>query len=330
MKAIVFRRYGPPDVLELAEVDKPAPQADEVLIQIHATTASAGDCEIRRSKFPLWLWLPIRLWLGLFRPRKNILGQELSGEVEAVGKAVTRFKKGDLVFGATGFALGAYAEYACLPEDAEGAGLAIKPVNLLHEEAAALPVAGLEALLLLRKGSVKRGEKVLIVGAGGSIGSFAIQLAKSYGAEVTGADSTGKLEFLRSLGADHVLDFTRDEIAKRAEAYDVILDVVGKSPFARSVRALKPSGRFLMANPRLSDLLRKRWISKEGGKKAVAGAGRRTNQDLMFLKDLVEAGKIRSVIDRRYPLAQMADAHRYVESGEKKGNVVVTIAPGSP
>ena len=325
MKAIVWTKYGSADALQLKEVEKPVPKDHEVLIRIYATTVTAGDCELRSlgRKSPIWLRVPMRLYLGLRKPKRiTILGQELAGQIESVGKNVTRFRKGDQVCAWTGLRLGAYAEYTCLPE----AGvMAAKPSNMTYEEAAALPVGGLEAVHLLRKSSIQSGQKVLINGAGGSIGTFGIQLARYFGADVTGVDSAEKLDLLRSLGAGHVIDYTREDFTKSGETYDVILDVIGKSSFSGSVRLLKQNGRYILGNPGLSQVVRGRWTRMGGGRKVIfreAGPG---IQDLVFLKELVEARQIRTVIDRRYPLEQIADAHRYVEAGHKKGNVVITV-----
>src|SRR5438270_7454493 len=315
MKAIVWTKFGPPDVLQLKEVAKPAPKDHEVLIRIYATTVTAPDCDLRSLKFPIWRRLPLRIYLGLIRPRNMIPGQELAGEVEAVGNGVTRFRKGDQVFGWTGFRLGAYAEYTCLPE----AGvLAIKPSNMTYEEAAALPVGGLEAVHFMRKAHIQSGEKILILGAGGSIGTFAVQLAKYFGAEVTAVDSTGKLEMLRSIGVDQVIDYTQEDFTTNGETYDVIFDVVGKSSFPRSLRSLKPDGRYLLANPGLSQMVRGRWTSRRSSKQVIFGAASEKTEDLKFLKELIEARKIKPVIDRRYPLEQIAEAHRYVDTGHKR------------
>jgi NADPH:quinone reductase-like Zn-dependent oxidoreductase len=271
---------------------------------------------------PIWLWLLARIGFGFRGPRRKILGQELSGEIESVGKDVKLFKKGDQVFASTGLGLGAYAEYKCLPEDGV---LAIKPVNMTYEEAAAVPIGGLEALHFLRKGSIQSGQKVLINGAGGSIGTFAVQVAKYFGAEVTGVDSAGKLDMLRSIGADHVIDYTREDFTKSGENYDVIFDVVSKRSFSRSVRSLKQSGRYLLANPGLLQMVRGRWVSMRSRKKVMFGAASQKTEDLIFLKELIEAGKIKSVIDRRYPLEQIAEAHRYVEEGHAQGKVVIIV-----
>jgi NADPH:quinone reductase-like Zn-dependent oxidoreductase len=327
MKAIVWTKYGPPEGLELREVEKPTPTADEVRIKVHATTVTAGDCEARRLQFPLGLGLAIRAYAGLIRPvRLTILGQELAGEVEAVGKEATRFKEGDQVFASTGFGFGAYAEYTCLSERSDTGVMALKPVNMTYEEATAVPVGGLEALHFLRQGGLQSGRKVLINGAGGSIGTIGVQLAKHYGAEVTAVDSAGKLDMLRSLGADHVIDYTREDFTERGEVYDAIFDVVGKAPYAGSMRSLSKSGVYLLANPSLSRLVRGRWTSMTSSKGVVSGASSPTTADLLFLKGLIESGTLRVVIDRRFPLEQMAEAHRYVEAGGKKGNVVITVA----
>jgi NADPH:quinone reductase-like Zn-dependent oxidoreductase len=328
MKALVWTKYGPPEVLQLQEVQKPAPKANEVLIRVCATTVSAGDCEMRALKLPLWLSLPARAYVGLSRPsRIKILGQELAGEVEAVGKDVTKFKLGDPVFALAGFHLGAYAEYACLPEapDEMGAVLAIRPANLSCEEAAAVPLGGLEALHFLRRGHIQKGEQVLINGAGGSIGTFAVQLARHFGAEVTAVDSTGKLDMLRSIGAGRVIDYTREDFTRSGETYDVIFDAAGKSPFSRSLQALKPNGRYILANPRLAQMVRGRLFAGGEGRQVIYGSASHQAEDLIYLRELIEAGVLKPVIDRRYPLEQMAEAHRYVETGEKKGSVVITV-----
>ena len=326
MKAIVWTAYGPPDVLQLKEVEKPTPKANEVLIRIYATTVTAGDCEARNLKIPILIRLPLRMYVGLRKPKRiTILGQELAGEIEVIGKDVKRFKAGDQVFGTTGLGFGAYAEYLCLPEKSAMGVLATKPANMTYEEAAAVPTGGLEALHFIRKGNIQRGEKVLIIGAGGSIGTFAVQLAKYFGAEVTGVDSTSKLEMLRSIGADRVINYTQEDFTRNGQSYDVIFDVMGKSSFSGSVRSLKQNGRNLLGNAGLSQMVRGRWTSIRSSKKVIIGAANQKNQDLLFLKALIEAGKMKSVIDRRYPLEQIVEGHRYVDTGQKKGNVVITL-----
>ena len=281
---------------------------------------------MRRLKFPALFQLTLRIYNGFRKPKKiTILGQELAGEIESVGKDVKLYKKGDQVFATTGFGFGAYAEYKCLPEEPKMGVLASKPVNMTYEEAAAVPTGGLEALHFLRKGNIQSGKKVVIIGAGGSIGTFAVQLARYFGAEVTGVDSAGKLDMLLSICADHVIDYTQEDFTKSAETYDVIFDVMGKSSFSGSVRSLKQNGRFLLGNPGLTQMVRGRWTSMTSSKKVIMGAANQKTEDLLFLKELIEAGKIKSVIDRCYPLEQIAEAHRYVETGHKKGNVVITL-----
>ena len=327
MKAVVWTRYGPPEALQLQEVVQPAPRDNEVLVRVHAATVTAGDCEARALKFPLFLAVPMRLYVGIRKPsRIRILGQELSGVVEAVGQDVTRFKPGDAVFGTTGFRFSAYAEYACLPAESDAGVLGPKPDNLSFEEAAAVPTGGLEALHFLRMGNIQPGQTLLINGAGGSIGTAGVQLAKHYGAEVTAVDSGPKLDMLRELGADHVIDYTQEDFADSGIQYDVIFDVIGKRSFARSVRSLKPDGAYLLANPSFSAMFRGAWISRTSGKRVLLKAANRELDDLMTLRQMAEDGTLKIVIDRTYPLAQTAEAHRYVETGQKAGNVVIVVA----
>ncbi len=331
MKAMVWTKYGSPDGLQLKEVEKPNPKDDEILVKVHATTVTAGDSELRRLKLPLMLSFHMRLYVGLTKPtRITILGQELAGEVVEVGKDVELFKKGDQVFGTTGFGFGAYAEYICLsgnPNEMQGA-LAIKPTNMSYEEAAAVPTAGFEALHFLRHADIQPRQKVLIFGAGGSIGTFSVQLAKHFGAEVTAVDSAGKMEMLRSIGADHLIDYTQQDFTENGETYDIIIDVVGKKSFSRRLKSLERNGHYFLANAGLSHLILGKWTSMTSSKKVVIGAASQTKKDLLILKELIEAGKVSSVIDRRYPLEQIPEAHRYVETGRKIGNVVITVGEG--
>ncbi len=327
MKAIIWTKYGPPEVLQLKEVEKPSPRDNEVLVKIHATTVTSGDCEQRSMKLPIRFRLLMRLFIGLRKPKRiTILGMELAGEIESVGKEIKRFKEGDQVFGATGFVgMGTYAEYICLSEEHEDGALALKPINMSYEEAAPVPVGGLEALHYIRQGNIQSGQKVLINGAGGTVGTYAVQLAKYFGGVVTGVGSTTKLDMIRSIGADKVIDYTQEDFTKSGETYDFILDVVSKSSFSGSIRSLKENGRYLIASPRLSQKVRGRRISKKNSKKVMFGAARPKTEDLLYLKELIEAGKIKSVIDRSYPLEQTAEAHQYVETGQKLGHVVITV-----
>ena len=324
MKAIIWTKYGAPEVLQLKEVDKPTPKENELLVKVQATTVTAGDCEMRSLKFPLYLSLPIRLFVGIRKPQRvNILGQEFAGEIEGVGKNVSLFKVGDQIFGGTGFSIGTNAEYICLPEEPEEGVLTHKPTNMTYEEAATVTTGGLEALHFLRAANIEPGQTILINGAGGSIGTYGVQLAKHFGAEVTAVDSTKKLDMLRAIGADHVIDYTQEDFTKRGETYDVIFDVVGKGSFSGGIRSLEEKGVYLMANPRLLKMARGWWVSRNSSKKVIFETTAQKNEDLLILKELVEAGKLKAVIDRRYPLAQTAEAHRYVETGQKKGNVVI-------
>ncbi len=319
MKAIICTRYGPPDVLQFKEVEKPTPKDNEVLIRVHATTVTAGDVRLRSCTWARWFWLPSRVLFGLRKPRRDIPGNELAGEIESVGKNVTRFRKGDQVFGIYWWISfgGAYAEYKCLPEN----GVAIKPVNMTYDEAAAVPIGGLSALHLLRKGNIRSGQKVLIYGASGSVGTFAVQLANYFGAKVTGVCSTTNLEMVKSLGTDDVIDYTEEDFTKNGQTYDIIFDAVAKTSFSRCKSSLTQRGVFITVDYPLVQAL---WRSIAGGRRVVFGSPNRI-EDLVFLRELIEAGKLESVIDRSYPLEQAVEAHRYVEQGHKKGNVVITV-----
>src|SRR5512136_733808 len=326
MKAIVYTEYGSPDVLRLQEVAKPTPKDNQVLIKIHATTVTAGDCNARGFVFvPPGFGFLARLMFGLSRPRQTILGVELAGEIEATGKEVKLFKQGDQVFGVTGENLGAYAEYVCLAQDAN---LVIKPAKLTFEEAASIPFGATTALYFLRDiAKLRPGQQVLIIGASGGVGVYAVQLAKYYGAQVTGVCSAANQELVRSLGADKVIDYTQQDVTQNGETYDVIFDMVpGQASFSRYQVSLKPNGLYLAGAGGLIEFAQMAWTSIIGGKKVIAGMAPDRREDLVFLKGLIEAGKLHAVIDRRYPLAQTAEAHRYVDTGHKRGSVVITIA----
>jgi len=322
MKAIVYTKYGSPDVLQLKEVEKPTPKDDEVLIKVHASEVTKADCEMRSFNFQVkWFWLPLRVALGLIKPKKQILGGYFAGEVESVGKDVSKFMMRDQIFGATKLRLGAYGEYVCLPA---GYTLVPKPYNVSFEEAAAVPLGGLNALHFLRKANIQKGEKVLVNGAGGSIGTFGVQIAKRMGAEVTAVDSTIKEEMLRRIGADHFIDYIKEDFTKCGQSYDVIFSMVAKSSYSKCFKALKPKGRYLMANPRVFDMLRSVLTSKFTDKTAIFAFARETEEELLTLKEMIEEGEIKPIVDQIYSFEQAAEAHRRVETEKRLGTVVIS------
>jgi NADPH:quinone reductase-like Zn-dependent oxidoreductase len=330
MKAIVYTEFGPPEVLQLKEVEKPVPKENEILIKIYATSVNYGDIVARdfrhitpdQFNMPFLFWLGARLYFGLRKPKINILGSEFAGVIEATGQDVTRFKAGDQVFGYRGQSMGAYAEYLCMPEDGV---VTVKPANMTYEEAATVPSGGMTALYILNAANIQSGQKVLIIGASGGIGSHAVQLAKDAGAEVTGVCGTPRLKFVTALGADKVIDYTREDFTQNGQTYDLIFDVLGRSSFSQAKGSLKPNGRYLLASFKVKQLLQMVWTKISGGKKVVCVLSPQRTEDLVNLKALIEAGKIKAVIDRGFPLEQAAEAHRYVEAGHKQGHVVITL-----
>jgi NADPH:quinone reductase-like Zn-dependent oxidoreductase len=318
----MYERYGGPEVLELREVAKPVPRDDEVQIRIYATTVTSGDCRVRSLHMPVGFGLVARLVLGISRPRQPILGSELAGKIESVGKDVGKFKVGDEVFAFTGARLGCHVEYKCMPE--HGA-VALKPANLTFDEAAALSSGGTTALDFFRRAKLQSGKKVLVNGASGGVGTAAVQLAKHFGADVTGVCSTANMERVRSLGANHVIDYTKQDFTENGETYDIIVDTAGTAPFFRSKGSLTEKGHLLLVLSGLPDILQVPWVSITSGKKVIAGPAGWGTEDLRFLGMLAEAGEFRPVIDRRYPFEQIAEAHRYVDTGRKKGNVIITL-----
>jgi NADPH:quinone reductase-like Zn-dependent oxidoreductase len=322
MKAIVATQYGSPDVLKLSEVAKPTPKDNEILVKVYATTVTAGDIRVRGFTVPRSMWLPARLTLGLTKPRKSIPGMVLAGEVEAVGKAVTRFQPGDSVYAYDLTRLSAYAEYACVSETS---AVAVKPSTVTYEEAAALPFGGVTALHFLKKGGIRRGQRVLIYGASGSVGTAAVQLAKHFGAEVTAVCSTANVELAKMLGADHVIDYTKADFTQSGKTYDIIFDTVGKTSVWDSLKALRQDGSYLQAVSGPAVLIQMQRASRKSGKTLIGGTANPTTEALVSLNKLVEAGSFKPVIDRCYPLEQIVEAHRYVDSGRKKGNVVITV-----
>ncbi|MBL8097659.1 MAG: NAD(P)-dependent alcohol dehydrogenase [Anaerolineales bacterium] len=331
MKAVVYTEYGTPDVLKVKEIEKPTPKDNEILIRVYATSVNIGDLWARNfkaispSKFsmPFPFWLPARLYFGVSKPNVRVLGSEFAGKVESVGKNVKSFKAGDSVFGYRGQSLGANAEYLCVPENSL---VTHKPANISYEEAATIPYGTLTALSLLRTVNVQKGQKVLINGASGGIGSAALQLAKYYGAEVTAVCSTPRIEFVKSLGADKVIDYTKEDFTKNGETYDLIFDIMNKSSFEKCKDSLTPKGVYLLASFKMRQVFQMMQTAKSDGKKVICALSSEKVEDLVFIKELVEAGKIKAIVDKRYPMERTAEAHQYAESGNKKGSVIVTMA----
>lgn len=323
MKAIVHTNYGAPDVLQVKDVEKPKPKDDEVLIRVHAAEATKADCEMRSFKFPVkWFWLPLRIMIGITKPKRQVLGGYFAGEVESVGRDVSEFKKGDQVFGSTGLRMGAYGDFVCLPASYT---IVPKPNNMSFEEAAAVPLGGLNALHFMRRAKIQDGHKVLVNGAGGSIGTFGVQIAKAMGAEVTAVDSTIKEEMLRRIGADHFCDYTKEDFTKSGQTYDVIFDMVARSSYSGCVKSLNPKGRYLIGNPRIFDMLRSILTSTFTEKTAIFAFAGEKKEELHALKKMIEEGKIRSIVDKIYPVEQAAEAHRRVETEQRLGIVVISL-----
>lgn len=317
MKAIIYTQYGPPEVLQLKEVEKPSPKDNEILLRIKATAVNSGDVRLRKAD-PF----AVRFIFGLLKPKINILGSVFSGEVESVGNQVKLFKAGDQVYGHIDMRFGAYAEYLCLPEDGS---TAMKPGNILHQEAAVIPFGGVTALHFIKKAAIKPGQKVLIYGASGAVGSSAIQLAKYFGANVTGVCSTANIDLVKSLGADNAVDYTKADFTKNSETYDIIFDTVNKLPFSHAIKSLNKNGILILSSAGMSEMLQGYWTSMTSGRKVITGVIGHSAEDITFLKELIESGKLKPVIDKTYSLEQMAEAHAYVEKGHKKGNVAINL-----
>jgi len=326
MKAVICTQYGPPDVLQIKEVEKPVPKENEVMVKVSAFTVSAADYRVRSFTVPPSYWLPARLALGILRPRKPVLGMDFAGEVEAVGRAVNKYRIGDPVFGLLGERFGAYAQYLCISEDWKSAGLAGKPDGLSHEQAAAIPFGGLTALYFLRAANIQKGQKVLINGASGSVGTYAVQLAKYFGADVTAVCSTEKLALVESLGADKLIDYSKGDFTKSGDTYDVVLEAAGTASVSGCLESLTGEGTLLHAVATPAVTLHMKWAALTSKRKMVGGGPDANTEDLRFLGELVAAGKMKAVIDRIFPMEQIVEAHRYVETGAKKGNIVISLA----
>jgi 2-desacetyl-2-hydroxyethyl bacteriochlorophyllide A dehydrogenase len=317
MKAAVYTQYGPPEVLQIKEVEKPTPKDNEILVKIKATAVNSGDWRLRKAD-PF----AARFIFGLINPKINILGSVFSGEIESVGKNVKQFKTGDLIFGHTDMSFGAYAEYICLPENAS---IALKPAHISHNEAASIPFGAVTALHFIKKAKITPGQKVLVVGASGAVGSAAVQLAKSFGATVTGVCSTTNVALVKSIGADHVIDYTQEDFTQHGEMYDVIFDTVKAISVSRSLKSLNKNGTMILSAAGMSEMLQGLWIPMTSSRKVLTGVISHTAADIIFIKELIEAGKYKPVLDKTYPLEQIAEAHAYVEKGHKKGNVAIEV-----
>lgn len=322
MKAVIWTRYGSPDLLQFGQIEKPTQKDDEVLIKIHAATVTPGDCEMRRFDMHILFWLPLRLYMGIFKPKRPVLGMELAGEIEAIGKNVTNFKEGDQVVAGTGIRFGSYAEYKCIKASAF---ITSKPGRMTYTEAATLPTGANNALHYVRKCNIKSGQKVLIIGAAGCFGTYAVQFAKLLGANVTAIDSTHKLDTLLSIGADVVIDYTKEDFTKNGESYDAILDIAGKDSVSRNMRALKKDGQYVLATPWVKQVIQGIWSAKTSKKKFNFSLAKEDPKELTYIKNLVDEGRLNAVIDRTFPLNEMASAHHFVEKGEKIGHVSISI-----
>ncbi len=322
MKAIVWTKYGSPDLLQLGQIEKPVPKDDEVLVKVYAATVTPGDCEMRRFDMHILFWLPLRLYMGIFKPKRPVLGMEMAGEIEAVGKDVGNFKRGDKIMAGTGLKFGSYAEYNCIKASAF---IAQKPDNMSFNEAATLPTGANNALHYVRKCNIKAGQNVLIVGAAGCFGTYAVQFAKLLGAKVTAVDSTHKLDTLLSIGADAVIDYTKEDFTKNGQLYDAILDIAGKNSVSRNMNALKKGGQYVLATPWVKQVIQGIWTAKINKKKFNFSLAKEGPKELIYIKNLVEKGNLKAVIDRTYSLDQMAAAHHFVEKGEKIGHVSIAL-----
>ena len=322
MKAAIWTKYGGPEVLEIREIEKPIPKADELLIKVVAATVTAGDCELRRFEIAKWIWLPLRLYMGILKPRIPVIGQELSGIIEEVGEKVTGFKVGQEIFTIPGMTFGAYAQYKCLKANKV---ICEKPTNITLDEAATIPTGGINALHFIRKAKIRQDERLLINGAGGSIGTIALQLGKMEGAKVTCVDREDKLDMLKYLGADEVIDYKNEDFTLGKNRYDVIIDIVGKSDYSRSVKILREGGRYILGNPKFSDFFRSIWTNSTSNKKVIPALAGESIQDLRYLKGLIESDKLKIFIDRTFNLEEIVKAHEYVEAGNKKGHLLIKI-----